>query len=580
MPIVYPHRKTLACFINALFHVGWLCSNQKAIAGRKKGVKVRGALRPAHLIFRFYDFFIKSGLHLISRPIARSSYLALSRRPSPMNPVRRPLHTIHMNSNPLIFVIPTYRLRDVAETIEKYDQHFWSNGHSVKMMVFDDSSLANHEKYYSLLEQTKTVNDLYYIGPREKEQFISFLNFKLHDRKLESLVRNLFRPSYGGNRNFTLMYTLGAFMVSADDDMRPYGLIESSPESLNADEISRGKLLKPEAGETIHKSFDILTSFQDVLGRKVSEVPANYEKGELVVDTAMDLETNVSKDFARDNSLLLQKGTVSKNATVKIAQTFRTGTNDIDALDFVHMYLNDESQHQTNLYEFNNRYVLVNFRPVVTNRNWRIDCGVAGYDNRLGLPPFFPTRLRFEDYIYRLWIQQPGIVSAHVDAVQTHVKNNYMRNPLATDVFNEEICILLKKKIKGSVEKLDDLSIRFGYNGEVSLKDTQEILEKISAVRGLVAKAANLARDKRRRQALQLFNETLTRSFYGFEPDFFQQNVTRIVDDVVSMIHASLELWPTLVEICYFHKDKKEFPQLHVKNKKLKGHAGGSVARG
>lgn len=497
-----------------------------------------------------------------------------------MNPVRRPLHTIHMNSNPLIFVIPTYRLRDVAETIEKYDQHFWSNGHSVKMMVFDDSSLANHEKYYSLLEQTKTVNDLYYIGPREKEQFISFLNFKLHDRKLESLVRNLFRPSYGGNRNFTLMYTLGAFMVSADDDMRPYGLIESSPESLNADEISRGKLLKPEAGGTIHKSFDILTSFQDVLGRKVSEVPANYEKGELVVDTAMDLETNVSKDFARDNSLLLQKGTVSKNATVKIAQTFRTGTNDIDALDFVHMYLNDESQHQTNLYEFNNRYVLVNFRPVVTNRNWRIDCGVAGYDNRLGLPPFFPTRLRFEDYIYRLWIQQPGIVSAHVDAVQTHVKNNYMRNPLATDVFNEEICILLKKKIKGSVEKLDDLSIRFGYNGEVSLKDTQEILEKISAVRGLVAKAANLARDKRRRQALQLFNETLTRSFYGFEPDFFQQNVTRIVDDVVSMIHASLELWPTLVEICYFHKDKKEFPQLHVKNKKLKGHNGGSVARG
>jgi hypothetical protein len=80
-----------------------------------------------------------------------------------------------MNSTPIIFVIPTYRLRDVAETIEKYDEHFWSNGHCVQMMVFDDSSLANHEKYYSLLEQTKTVNDLYYVGPREKEQFIRFL---------------------------------------------------------------------------------------------------------------------------------------------------------------------------------------------------------------------------------------------------------------------------------------------------------------------------------------------------------------------------------------------------------------------
>ena len=38
------------------------------------------------------------------------------------------------------------------------------------------------------------------------------------------------------------------------------------------------------------------------------------------------------------------------------------------------------------------------------------------------------------------------------------------------------------------MEKLDDLSIRFGYRGEVSLKDTQEILEKIGVVRDLVNK--------------------------------------------------------------------------------------------
>ena len=70
-----------------------------------------------------------------------------------------------MKEDQTIFTIPTYRLRDVAETIEKYDEHFARNGHAVKMMVFDDSSLANHEKYYALLEQTKTVNDLYYVGP-------------------------------------------------------------------------------------------------------------------------------------------------------------------------------------------------------------------------------------------------------------------------------------------------------------------------------------------------------------------------------------------------------------------------------
>ena len=80
-----------------------------------------------------------------------------------------------------------------------------------------------------------------------------------------------------------------------------------------------------------------------------------------------------------------------------------------------------------------------------------------------------------------------------------------------------------------------------------------------------------------RREALTLFGENLARSFYGFEPDFFQQNVTRIVDDVVSVIHASLELWPTLVEICYFHKDKKDFPQVRVKNKRIKGRNGAAA---
>jgi len=481
-----------------------------------------------------------------------------------------------MKEVPTIFAIPTYRLRDVAETIEKYDEHFARNGHDVKIMVFDDSSLANHEKYYAQLEQTRTVNDLYYVGPREKEEFIGFLNRKLRDKKLDSLVRNLFRPSYGGNRNFTLMYSLGAFLVSSDDDMRPYGLIKNSPESLNADEMSRGTLMKGDAGGFVQKSFDILTAFHDVIGKKLGELPGNYETGELVIDTAMDLETNVSHDFAGDNSLFLKRGPVSRSDVVKMAQTFRTGTNDIDALDFVHMYLRDESQHQANLHDFNDLYVLENFRPVVTKKNWRMDCGVAAYDNRLGLPPFFPTRLRFEDFIYRLWIQQPGVASTHIDAVQTHIKNNYMRNPLAMDVFNEEICTLLKKKIKGSVTRIEDLSIRFAYNGEVTLKDTQEILEKITGVHGHVVEAAKRTRDTQRREALGLFAENLARSFYGFEPDFFQQNVTRIVDDVISVIHASMEIWPTLVEICYFHKDKKAFPQRRVNNKKINSHTQGT----
>jgi hypothetical protein len=471
-----------------------------------------------------------------------------------------------MQAKDLFFVIPTYRLRDVGETVEHYDEHFWRNGHSVQIILFDDSSPAGQEKYYPLLEQTRTHNDVYYVGPREKEQFLSYLHGRLRDKKLEPLVKNLFRPSYGGNRNFTLMYTLGGLLVSADDDMRPYTFMETSPESLAADEVCRGKLVKTGRNGYTRKSFDILSSFLDVLGKPAGQVPDNYERGEVLVDTSMDLETNATKGLARENSLLLRRGPLADDAVVKMAQTFRSGTNDIDAIDFVDMFLDDD--RQTNLDDLNDLYVLINFRPVLTKQNWRMDCGVAGYDNTFGLPPFFPTRLRFEDYIYRLWVQQDGVAAAHVDAAQNHTKSNYMRNPPAAEIFNEELANLLKRKIKATVTRLDELSIAFYYEGEVTAPDAQEILDKIAGLYWRAVEAAEAAANPERAQALRLFAANLEKAFYGFEPDFFQQNLLRIVDDVITVIKGSIELWPTLVEICYFHKNRKGLPRLRVKNQK------------
>ena len=182
------------------------------------------------------------------------------------------------------------------------------------------------------------------MGPKEKAHFLAFLNERLRDRKLEPLVKNLFRPSYGGNRNCTLMYTLGGMMLSSDDDMLPYALVEDSPESLGEDEVCHGRLYKTGQNGYTRKSFDIVASFLDVLGKPAAQVPANYERGELLIDTAMDLETNATKGLARENSLMLQHGSVPDNAIVKMAQTFRSGTNDIDALDYVDMFLADEQQ--------------------------------------------------------------------------------------------------------------------------------------------------------------------------------------------------------------------------------------------
>jgi hypothetical protein len=281
------------------------------------------------------------------------------------------------------------------------------------------------------------------------------------------------------------------------------------------------------------KSFDIASAFLDVLGKRVSEVPDNYEQGEILVDTAMDLETNASKGLSREHSLMLQPGSVAEDSIVKMAQTFRSGTNDIDATDFLEMFLEDEEQ--TSLDTMNDLYVLVNFRPTVTRMNWRMDCGVAGYDNSYGLPPFFPTRLRFEDYIYRLWIAQSGVVAAHVDAAQHHMKSNYMRNPPAAEIFNEEVSNLLKRKIKSTVTNLDALTIGFDYDGEVTGEDAREILDKMRLLHQRATKAAETARTQERREALYLFAASLDKAFYSFEPDFFQQNLLRIVDDVVGV---------------------------------------------
>jgi hypothetical protein len=53
-----------------------------------------------------------------------------------------------MHEYDLFFVIPTYRLREVGETVEHYDEHFWRNGHSVRMIV-----LGTHLKRDTVIPQ-------------------------------------------------------------------------------------------------------------------------------------------------------------------------------------------------------------------------------------------------------------------------------------------------------------------------------------------------------------------------------------------------------------------------------------------
>lgn len=466
-----------------------------------------------------------------------------------------------MQGEPL-FAIPTCRLRDVGEAVEAYDQHFAHYGHSLRLVVFDDSNARLHDRFFPRLASIKTKNELSYVGPAEKAALKALLSDKLGNDALALLVGELFRPSYGGNRNFTLLYSLGSVLVSADDDMRPYGLVDDEGPALEGNEVCRGKVVKADRAPRERRSFDVLGAFLDALGKPERSLSPEYARGELLVDTATDLETNATRDFTRDNRLLVQGGEVASDAIVKMAQTFRSGTNDIDALDFIELFLEDAEQ--TSLDVLADVYVLGRFRPVVTNKNWRMDCGVAAYDNLSGLPPFFPTRLRFEDYIYRLWIQQPGVAAAHVAAAQNHGRSAYFRNPPASEILNEEIANLLKRKIRTSVTELNELGLLFDYDGEVEDDEVAAILERMRRLQARVVFAAEHATDKRRVEELGRFATSLELAFCDFDFDFFQHTLFRVIGDTVRRIKSSLALWPTLLEICDHSARHGELPQRKI----------------
>ena len=96
----------------------------------------------------------------------------------------------------------------------------------------------------------------------------------------------------------------------------------------------------------------------------------------------------------------------------------------------------------------------------------------------------------------------------------------------------------------------------------------QEVLDKVAAMYSRTLQAADASNTPERADALRLFAANLQKAFYGFEPDFFQQNLLRIVDDVVTTIKGSIELWPTLVEICYFQTARSGLPFRQVRNRR------------
>jgi hypothetical protein len=120
--------------------------------------------------------------------------------------------------------------------------------------------------------------------------------------------------------------------------------------------------------------------------------------------------------------------------------------------------------------------------------------------------------------------------------------------------------------------------VRFDHEGEVTAADADEILDRVQRLYARVGTAAR-ASNGVRAGALAGLEEDLFRSFYGFERDFLHQNVARIVDDVVSVFRSALELWPSLVEICFLEKRRHGLPLTRVRNRPAPGQRAEGVLR-
>jgi len=466
--------------------------------------------------------------------------------------------------NQITFVIPTYRLKEVCETVKAYDADaaFASFGEKTPIMVFDDSTFSQHGEHFHLLKKTETACPLLYVGPEEKTRFVEMLSGELgDDANVRLVLQSIFRPSYGGNRNFTLAYTVGERFFSSDDDMRPFGLVENSGDNESGDVICKGKYVLPDQTLAEKMSFNLVQAFSGVLGRKVKHLPRTYTRGDFLEDDSMDVETNTSKGsgLGENRIRLTNPGAIDPEAVVRIAQTFRTGTSDVDTMDYVDYFLRDPNALETE--GMSGIYVISFARPAVTDKNWRFDCGVAGYDNSGGLPPFFPTRLRFEDYIYRLWIAgNQSAASAQLAEIQHHTRSSYLRPDWFSDLLNEEIANYLKLKLKETLTGVNTYGIEFGYDGILEKSESDFIFGKM---RGVLLRMKDKMEDPAyyaHRAKLADFCVTMKKTMEGMHKDTFHKKISNIIDAEMHAIHSSLVLWPRIYEASRAIKKRGKIP--------------------
>lgn len=444
----------------------------------------------------------------------------------------------------LIFTIPTYRHNEVHRCVEEYLRNFNENGHDIPIAVFDDSSKEQSRTTVANLEQVKKRfpnSKILYVGFEEKLRYLDELEKVNHD----TLIKEMLRPSYGGNRNWILLATLGNHFISVDDDMHPYGIINPSTKE-NFSSVLEGTYTRDLSGFGA-QTMDIISAYASMIGKKVGAYLSQnngISRGRHLIDSNMDLMLNMTSGEMKDNHVTVSPGEINIDAKIKIVQTFLSGDADIDSKDLVSEFIKSGSEEA-----FRGvvplKYVVKNFESCIVEEDYRLTGAVLGLDNTEGFICFLPTKLRFEDYIFRTYSRKPDIHVGYCHAVQTHTRAMANRNNIVQDFVIEGIATLIKKSIINGIKGISDLEVKLEKDPSYDVKELYSLWNTLMDYSRLAD--PNSPHGQAFIDAVK--NEAMSTESKGQ----FVATFTKRIDEEYTRIRNAINVWPKLVDYASQH---------------------------
>jgi len=453
----------------------------------------------------------------------------------------------------LSLAIPTYRSGDIAQTVSRYADNFRRYGHDVPIAVFDDSKSGDARISEGSLRMVSKRFDgkqqIRYVGPHEKAEFVERLTDRLGSDN-NSTLKRIFRPSYGGNRNYVVAFTLGQQFISVDDDMRPDGLFIDSENSYASNTISSGRFLYEREVSGIDLApQDVISGYRSFLGTYVRDHNKSVQMGKSVIDPNVDELGFTIGDL--DQSIhSLSPGQVPRYARIKAVLSHLTGDADIDSADLVKIFM------QTGIEDIlaghlPKKHILEYCSEAIVAENDRLTGAILGYDNTDGGIYFLPTTFRCEDFIWRMHLsRRDELAAAYTSQAQTHTRSLSVRGSIASDWYNELVAQVVKEKMTDCIDEVGEHTMTFHHPDPVSIEAARSIRQTLVEKRDqAIEKAVNAKglRGNYLRFAGEL--DTILRDDVK-NTEYFASQLTRKIGQEFDLYNRTAALWPDILTEC------------------------------